>query len=133
MRTRLLVSLLTAALICAAPSIARQNTKTWQALESWLERAPDSARSRPNPYAGDANAFLAGQKLFRRHCAACHGEDGGGSAWAPSLHSARIQEAPAGALVWFLRNGDLRAGMPSWSQMPEQRRWQIVTFLQEKR
>ena len=90
------------------------------------------SRSRSNPYAGDADAFHAGEKLFRRHCAACHGEDGRGTDWAPSLYSARVRKAPPGTLAWFLKNGDLRAGMPSWSQLPEERRWQIVTYVQAK-
>ena len=131
-RTRTIALALAAGLLCVVPSFARKNAKTWQAIGSLLERAPDSARSRPNPYAGDADAFLAGQKLFRRHCAACHGENASGTAWAPSLHSTRILKTPPGALAWFLKNGDLGAGMPSWSQMPEQRRWQIVTYLQAK-
>jgi len=32
-------------------------------------------------------------------------------------------------LFWFLRNGNLRQGMPSWSGLPDQQRWQIVSFL----
>ena len=40
-----------------------------------------------------------------------------------------VQNAPAGVLFWYLTNGDLRAGMPSWSRLPEAQRWQIATFL----
>jgi hypothetical protein len=40
-----------------------------------------------------------------------------------------VHEAPDDALFNFLTNGDLRHGMPSWSRLPEQRRWQIVTYL----
>lgn len=71
----------------------------------------------------------AGQKLFRRHCAECHGANASGSGKAPALRSTTIRNAPPGALVWFLKNGNLRAGMPSWSGLPEQRRWQIVAYL----
>jgi mono/diheme cytochrome c family protein len=116
-------------LLCAS-SFARQNAKPGHAPRSLLEQAPVAARLRPNPYAGDPDAFLAGQKLFRRHCTTCHGENSLGTDWAPSLRSKRIRNAPPGTLAWFLRNGDLRAGMPSWSQLPEERRWQIVTCLQ---
>jgi len=28
-----------------------------------------------------------------------------------------------------LRNGSLRHGMPSFAHLPEQQRWQIVTYL----
>lgn len=116
-------------LLCVA-SFAAQGTKAGHAVRSLWEQAPGAARSRQNPYAGNPDAFRAGQKLFRRHCTACHAEDSGGTRWAPSLRSDRVRKAPPGALAWFLKNGDLRAGMPSWSQMPEERRWQIVTFLQ---
>ncbi len=38
--------------------------------------------------------------------------------------------APPGVLFWFLKNGNLKEGMPSWSRLPDQRRWQLVTYLQ---
>jgi mono/diheme cytochrome c family protein len=98
-------------------------------LMSGLEKAPAGARSQPNPYEGRPEAIQAGQKLFRRHCAECHGANASGSNKAPALRSTTIRNAPPGALVWFLKNGNLRAGMPSWSGLPEQRRWQIVAYL----
>ena len=30
---------------------------------------------------------------------------------------------------WLLTNGSMKNGMPSWSRLPEQQRWQIVSFL----
>jgi len=44
-----------------------------------------------------------------------------------------VGQASAGEIEWFLRNGRMRTGMPSWSGLPEARRWQIVSFLQSKR
>jgi hypothetical protein len=44
-----------------------------------------------------------------------------------------VQNATSGELVWFLRNGNLWLGMPSWSGLPVQRRWQIVTYLKSLR
>jgi len=35
---------------------------------------------------------------------------------------------PAGALFWFLY-GNLKHGMPSWSRLPDERRWQLVSYL----
>ncbi len=74
--------------------------------------------------------MLAGEKLYKRHCAECHGEDGGGRDKAPDLHSPVIQIASPGRLFWFLKNGNLKEGMPSWSNLPDQQRWQLVTYLQ---
>ncbi|MGH9762200.1 MAG: c-type cytochrome [Blastocatellia bacterium] len=96
---------------------------------SVLDRAPASAASLENPYKGQADAVLAGRKLFRRHCADCHGLDAGGGKRAPDLRSVRVRDAAPGILFWFLRNGSLKRGMPSWSGLPEQQRWQIVSYL----
>jgi mono/diheme cytochrome c family protein len=92
-------------------------------------RAGSTSESRSNPYAGNADAVAAGRKLFRNECAQCHGAEAVGSAKAPSLRSRRVQEAPDDALFKFLTNGKLRHGMPSWSRLPEERRWQIVAYL----
>lgn len=130
MKARSLALGMAAGILLCVASFAGQDVKAGHPVRSLWERAPDAARSRQNPYAGKPDAYRAGQKLFHRHCATCHAEDSRGTRWAPSLRSDRVRTAPAGALAWFLKNGDLRAGMPSWSQLPEERRWQIVTFLQ---
>ena len=96
---------------------------------SW-SKAPSSAQARSNPYGGNADAVRAGRKLVARHCASCHGEDGHGGRSAPRLDTVAVRRAAAGDLFWLLTNGDLRAGMPSWSNLPDARRWQIVAFLQ---
>jgi mono/diheme cytochrome c family protein len=98
--------------------------------ETMLQQAPAKAQARMNPYAGSNEARIAGRKLFRRHCAECQGEGGEGGSDAPSLQTGFIRSTPPGALVWFLKNGNLRRGMPSWSRLPEAQLWQIVTQLQ---
>jgi mono/diheme cytochrome c family protein len=95
-----------------------------------LRSAPASARSRKNPFAGNELAAQAGRKLFERHCAPCHGPEGYGRGRAADLHSAGIQSAPPGALFWAIRNGRLRKGMPSWSGLPNQQLWQLITFVE---
>ena len=97
-----------------------------------LSKVPPTARDRTNPYAGDQDAYLAGKKLFQRHCSGCHGKDATGGNNAPTLHSPTIREAAPGTLFWFLKNGNLKKGMPSWARLPEQQLWQIVTFLKSK-
>ena len=91
--------------------------------------APEKARTSQNPYEGQADAIAAGKKLFLQHCAECHGEDAQGAHRSANLRSAGVQNATPGELVWFLSNGNLVKGMPSWSGLPEQRRWQIVSYL----
>ena len=101
--------------------------------DSLLQNAPARVQVRANPYGGSDEARLAGMKLFRRHCADCHGEGGIGNSDAPSLQAHTVRSASPGALFWFLKNGNLRAGMPSWSRLPDPQLWQIVTYLNELR
>jgi len=96
---------------------------------SGIAAAPASASALRNPYDGDREAVGAGRKLYGAQCARCHGERGEGVGRAPSLLSEAVRHASAGALFWFLTNGDLRRGMPAWSRLSEPRRWQIVAYL----
>jgi mono/diheme cytochrome c family protein len=94
-----------------------------------LSDAPESARTLKNPFVDDAKALAAGQKLFLRHCASCHGDDGTGRGHAANLHAEEIRKAPPGILFWAISNGRLKKGMPSWSGLPPAQRWQLVTYL----
>jgi mono/diheme cytochrome c family protein len=95
----------------------------------WMIKVPDKARTKQNPFAGEAAAVAAGAKLYRQNCASCHGGDASGMDSRPSLHSERVRAASPGELEWLLNNGSMRNGMPSWSRLPEQQRWQIVSYL----
>jgi mono/diheme cytochrome c family protein len=115
----------------------------WSSTDEWkkddrgvllaIAQAPAKARAQMNPYARNPDAIRAGAKLYEQHCAECHGRDGWGTDRAANLHSPDIQNATPGELQWFLRNGNLMRGMPSWSGLPEQRRWQIVAYLKTLR
>lgn len=109
---------------------ARQENRA--RLMSELAKAPSNAAARANPYDGRPEAFQAGEKLFRRYCAECHTESKGHRRKGPDLLSLEIRSAPPGALAWYLKNGNLGAGMPSWSRLPEQQRWQIVAYLKSR-
>lgn len=130
--TRLTIcgSLLLLSLAAAAFSTQCDDTR---AVLAAIARAPAKVRGQKNPYEGRPDAIAAGEKLFRQHCAECHGDDARGGGHAADLHSAGVQEATPGELAWFLRGGNLRHGMPSWSGLPEQRRWQIVAYLKTLR
>jgi len=98
-----------------------------------IAQAPLAARDWHNPYEGQPDAVAAGKKLYLQHCAECHGEDARGLRGAVNLRSPGVQNATPGELVWFLRNGNLWRGMPSWSGLPIERRWQIVNYLKSLR
>jgi mono/diheme cytochrome c family protein len=94
-----------------------------------IQQVPAAASRQPNPYEGQQRARRAGAKLYRRECAACHGADAQGIGKALPLASPAVREASPGSLFWVLRNGSIYRGMPSFSHLPDQRRWQIVTYL----
>lgn len=117
----------------AALGFAEESSYSRKKSASGLLRVPQSAHVRSNPYDALPDAVKAGKKLFARHCAECHGADAQGSRDAPRLRSAQVARALPGDLFWFLTNGDLHRGMPSWSRLPEPQRWQIVTYLKSLR
>jgi mono/diheme cytochrome c family protein len=98
-----------------------------------LEKVPAKARNKKNPFENDPEALAAGGKLFDQHCARCHGKKAGGTRNGVSLLREEVQQATPGTLFWILTNGVVRRGMPVWSKLPEQQRWQIVTFVQSLR
>jgi mono/diheme cytochrome c family protein len=95
----------------------------------WLSRVPAKDAARVNPMASDPEAEQVGAKLFVQHCASCHAENGEGKGGKPSLHSEQVAQATPGQIFWLLTNGSLKKGMPSWSRLPEQQRWQLVTHV----
>jgi mono/diheme cytochrome c family protein len=95
----------------------------------WKSKVPEKDRVRENPYDSQSGAIAAGAKLFRQNCSSCHGGDATGLNNKPNLHSDRIRTSTPGELEWLLKNGSMKNGMPSWSRLPEQQRWQIVSYL----
>jgi len=81
------------------------------------------------PAATQSVDVMAGGKLFSQHCESCHGPAAQGSTRAPSLQTPAVQGMSDAALVQFLTNGDLRKGMPSWSHLSPERRWQLARYV----
>jgi hypothetical protein len=98
-----------------------------QAQNPNFHNAPMSAKEMKNPFEGQR---LASEKpLYHLRCARCHGENGEGSGNIPALATGRAQSASDGELFWYITKGDVNNGMPSWSNLPRQQRWQIVTYI----
>jgi mono/diheme cytochrome c family protein len=93
--------------------------------------APADAGSRTNPLARRPEVTAGGEKLFKRNCVECHGEDGSGLAKknAADLLLPEVQSQSDGTLFWKLTNGNPDRGMPSFSRLPELQRWQLVLYL----
>jgi mono/diheme cytochrome c family protein len=93
----------------------------------WL--APERDASRPNPLAGRPDAEPGGRKIFQQRCATCHADDGRGTPKGPDLAQPDVQSESDGALFWKITGGNTRAGMPTFSSLPEAQRWQLVLRL----
>ena len=93
-----------------------------------FHNAPASAGEMKNPY--QDQQLAAGKSLFENNCGSCHGLNGQGSGNIPSLTTAAVKSATDGELFWFITQGDINNGMPSWASLPEEQRWQIVRYLE---
>jgi len=104
-------------------------SKSYDSVDVVLLRVPEKVRAKRNPFESDPEAPTAGKKLFGQHCAECHGETADGARRGPSLRAEHVENATPGEIFWIVTNGVVRRGMPAWSKLPEQQRWQIITFL----
>lgn len=95
-----------------------------------FDHVPAKDHARANPLPANAQNIEAGRQIYLDHCAECHkAEARGDGRKKPSLRTESVRNASDGDLEWFLREGDLRHGMPSWSSLPEAQRWQIIEYL----
>jgi mono/diheme cytochrome c family protein len=109
--------------LCAAFTFAAAAYSHW-------DHIPAKDHARVNPLAGQPEAISTGARIYCDHCAECHKPDARGDGHKrPSLRSERLHNATDGDLEWFLRQGDLAHGMPSWSSLPTAQRWQVVGYL----
>ena len=102
---------------------------TLLAQDAHFHNAPLSSSQRKNPYAGQHAAAVAGAKLYAMNCGSCHGIGGRGTGNIPPLSKGPTQSAPDGEVFWFITTGSVNNGMPAWGALPEQKRWQLVTYL----
>lgn len=103
---------------------------TMWAVNKNFHDAPDSAKAQKNPYAGQQDAVDAGKTVYARNCLACHGKTGQGTGNVPSLVGGKLKGVAPGEVFWFITKGSKENGMPSWATLPEQKRWQVVTYVE---
>jgi mono/diheme cytochrome c family protein len=98
------------------------------------------ARAAPkvaNPVTADESNLVAGARLYRDHCALCHGDPANPkSTLADSLNPPAPQfmndmpDMPENHKFYILQHGIRWTAMPAWkSVLSEQQTWQLVTFL----
>jgi mono/diheme cytochrome c family protein len=117
-----LAGVVMAATLWALPQLAAQAMP--------FREAPAAEAQMKNPYQGRPAAAAAGKQLYRQNCAQCHGQNLQGVGPAPALDKSSIKTAKPGELFWFISTGKPASGMPAWSGLPKQQRWEIITFLQ---
>ena len=103
---------------------------------------PRDARERRNPVARTAAVVNEGMAHWADHCAACHGNDGGGDTEmgrglypkAPDMRLAATQSMSDGELFYIIEHGVRLTGMPAWSTGHadgETSTWHLVHFIRE--
>jgi mono/diheme cytochrome c family protein len=101
---------------------------------------PSAARARRNPVPPSGEALAEGKAHFADHCAACHGNDGGGDTAmgrglyprAPDMRLDATQSLTDGELLYIIEHGVRFTGMPAWGDgTPESEAasWRLVHFI----
>lgn len=96
-------------------------------------KPPASAYRLVNPLRGRTDVLAGGSALFKEHCETCHGDRGQGLRHAADLQLPAVQAQPDGVLFWKISSGNSHTGMPSFSNLPELQRWQLVMFIRALR
>lgn len=84
-----------------------------------------------NPYEGDKNAWMEGQKLFKSlNCAGCHAAGGGGGMGPALSDKVWIYGNDPGDIYLTIEHGRPN-GMPQWgTSLPPQAIWALVTYVE---
>jgi len=101
----------------------------------WMAPAKEAARK--NPVLADKASLERGGKLFKTHCALCHGEKGKGDGPAgagltprPADLTQMAAHHPDGDLAWKIATG--RGAMPGWKPaLTENQIWDLVNFIKK--
>src|ERR1019366_7969414 len=117
--------------IVSAVLLSMLSIAALQADDKPFHDAPATAKAQKNPFSGQQAAADAGKTLYARNCLACHGKTLQGTGNVPSLVDGKLKGVTAGEVFWFVTKGDKDNGMPSWAFLPEEKRWQIVTYVEE--
>ncbi len=119
----------------AAPPFPLERTLAHMALDA---RIAKEAPKQPGVPADDPN-LMAGAKLYREHCAVCHGMSNepktatakGMYPPPPQLFQGKgVTDDPPGETFWKVANGIRLTGMPAYGgSLTDQQMWQISQVL----
>jgi len=100
------------------------------AADNPFHDAPASAKASKNPLAGKQAAIDAGKTIYARNCLSCHGKALKGTGNVPSLVDGKLKGVTQGEIFWFITKGDKDNGMPAWAFLSEEKRWQVVSYVE---
>jgi mono/diheme cytochrome c family protein len=105
-----------------------------QSKEKWSAPAVESLKK--NPVAATESTLAAGQKIYSKTCAMCHGKTGGADGPAVielNIHPAKLADPQLatqsdGALFWKITSG--KKPMPAYGKrLSETDRWNLVNYI----
>jgi mono/diheme cytochrome c family protein len=101
----------------------------------WLSPAPSAAKK--NPIASTQDSIAAGQKIYSKTCAMCHGKSGdadGPAVIELNIHPARLSDPQLmgpesdGSLFWKITTG--KKPMPAYGKrLSDTDRWNLVNYV----
>jgi thiosulfate dehydrogenase len=122
----------------AAPPLPFEKRITSIALNARIDR--EAPKSSPIP--ATEEAYAAGAKVYRDHCAVCHGLPGqeqtaiakGQFPKPPELFKRKgVTDDPVGETYWKVANGIRLTGMPGFSDsLSTEQMWQVSLFLLDR-
>jgi PQQ-dependent dehydrogenase (methanol/ethanol family) len=89
----------------------------------------DRPEAQKNPFAGNAEAIAAGQRLYNAACISCHGPEARGDR-GPALANGSFRHgALDGEIFLNIRGGIKGTGMPAFAQFSTEQIWQVISYL----
>src|SRR5215471_7764326 len=105
-----------------------------QSKQKWS--APPAEAQKKNPVVASESSLAAGQKIYSKTCATCHGKTGdadGPAVIELNIHPAKLSDPklatePDGALFWKITTG--KKPMPTYGKrLSETDRWNLVNYV----
>jgi mono/diheme cytochrome c family protein len=97
---------------------------------------PESADALENPYSNDESVVRKGEKVYKKVCWICHGDEGAGD--GPSVPTLTVQPADLskpnikalsdGALFWWITNGG-NGMQPFKDTLSKDQIWMVVNYI----
>src|SRR5262245_18971326 len=102
--------------------------------DKWISPPPSAAKK--NPIAATQESIAAGQKIYSKTCATCHGKTGdadGPAVIELNIHPAKLSDPKLatesdGSLFWKITTG--KKPMPAYGKrLSETDRWNLVNYI----